>query len=707
MNSESDPSKGPNEDPIYEFEGTTGKIDPRIGLSPNRAKDEKLSIEDDNKDNVDSESIDSDEDSKNDQDFSLVYKENDNTEHVEKNNPVSEYPEYTEKSKAVESERIDHEVKDIKTKPEFVEKGLESDPGSEHESESGSEIKHLPNPEEVKNSMKEDKEESKTIQSHEYLQHGLQFVQPYVSNNSINIGYVRLNWMFDNSNLQDTRIEECKDCGALPSKLSKIEAGVWNCEFCGCSNKYKGTAPKEATTLEKYDKKSELGRQSNIILCIDISPSMNRTIPLGHDETRVVIYLQEGDTYVSYWGQLQKAVENLLRNIAVTSPKTIVGFVFFASKIIIVGDGTKKPTEIEDKGGLFSNAKELAAHIKDNLDGHMKVPIANSSSRLTEIIRRMQPSYEGQTALGPALMVSRELLKGSSKGSQILVVTDGGANHGVGSLHDTYRDKSRKNPNPYPARTEAVSDTKFYKNIAEELKKEGITVSIYTFGDDDCFLKDLSILTNETQGLMGRNEIPVDTPKLALPLHMKGIFNIIIKVIGNKKLIINPISDIPSEKINDHSLKQTKELILTNSISYFEFKPTEKLKPWEKVPIQVQLSFYNDNMKMRRTFTDYVIFATNPPERPFTEYDVLIKYGAKVLYYSLRMEREDHRKKVIIERLEKMIKLISNPRKGIRKRNRCVIKLQDKIKTIKSGNIDDTGVTRMEEEITQDCQIQY
>jgi hypothetical protein len=74
-------------------------------------------------------------------------------------------------------------------------------------------------------------------------------------------------------------------------------------------------------------------------------------------------YLMKGKDYVSYWSKVQRSICNLINNIAIDFPNTIVGLIFFSSNLLIYGDTTKKFIDVDGtstKGQkLFKSKKKL------------------------------------------------------------------------------------------------------------------------------------------------------------------------------------------------------------------------------------------------------------------------------------------------------------------------------------------------------------
>ena len=112
---------------------------------------------------------------------------------------------------------------------------------------------------------------------------------------------------------------------------------------------------------------------------------------------------------------------------------------------------------------------------------------------------------------------------------------------------------------------------------------------------------------------------------------------------------------------------------------------------------------------MRRTFTDYVMVKPRYEIVPFSEYDVLIKYGAKIVPHALNLmnQKKYDKKNEIVKRLENMIDFIKSFKKPSKKRDECVIRLKEKIRYITDGNSSDERITRVVEEATSDCPKYY
>lgn len=571
-----------------------------------------------------------------------------------------------------------------------------------------------------KKKVSEEKEESKEAKSaarldsarkgeHKYTQHMLQFFKPYftgkqIKNESsadINVGYVRLSWLLDISNPVKHTLPACKHCAALLNASSHVDAAgkLWVCEFCGTGNECAEQVPKFGSTLESLSREKAAENEMKIVLCIDISPSMNATIVVGYekdgDKVKNVRYLTKGTrqkSYVSYWMKVQSAACNLLNNITVDFPSAVVGLVFFSSNLLIYGDTTHEPVDIRDKnvGGraLFMCREKLAEVIRRETKKFMKRPISETRKDLKRIIRSMQPD-EGQTALGPTLLAANILLEGYSRGSHVVVLTDGGSNYGFGYLQD--------------GKDENDVDAQFYKDIARDFKRRGVIVSIYTFGSSPCSLSDLAVLSRETQGMMGRHEVPVRTPVVTLPAYVQDISRISILVVANQALHVSSTSDLSSEPAPPYKILNKREVTLLSSIFFFEYKlaPGAHKKPPQSFPIQIQITYRKSNEVLRRTATDYVVMTSAPSKGELDEFDVLIKYGAKNATYALGGATIQE-SNAIVNVLKNIVEMLKTSKRKNAKSKNCIDKILKQVDAILNKRKDDTKISNMIEEVTAD-----
>jgi Mg-chelatase subunit ChlD len=94
---------------------------------------------------------------------------------------------------------------------------------------------------------------------------------------------------------------------------------------------------------------------------------------------------------------------------------------------LVLGDG--KAENVSLVGDRLNNPVDIANALKDF---KLASPIAESYELLLTQLNKTEA--KGQTALGPALTAAIEVASRGSKGSVVVLCTDGLANIGVGAL---------------------------------------------------------------------------------------------------------------------------------------------------------------------------------------------------------------------------------------------------------------------------------
>jgi hypothetical protein len=95
-------------------------------------------------------------------------------------------------------------------------------------------------------------------------------------------------------------------------------------------------------------------------------------------------------------------------------------------------------------------------------------------------LRRLEAN--GSTALGPALLLSIQIAA-AKQSSQVILCTDGLANHGFGNLEENLK-----------------SATMFYDELSEMAMQKGVSVSIITLKGTGCKLSVIGKLPEYTNG---------------------------------------------------------------------------------------------------------------------------------------------------------------------------------------------------------------
>ena len=199
---------------------------------------------------------------------------------------------------------------------------------------------------------------------------------------------------------------------------------------------------------------------STIVFCIDVSGSMNTTseiagkvdLKFGLSQEQMDMlkqFMEPGDeaqfnylpgahnqnkTFVSRMQCVLSAIESQIKEIKKADPMKKVGFILFNNEVLVLGDG--KAENVSLVGDRLNNTADILNALKNF---HLTSPIAESFEILFNRLNKTEA--KGQTALGPALTAAIEVASKGSKGSTVILCTDGLANIGVGSLESSDESK--------------------------------------------------------------------------------------------------------------------------------------------------------------------------------------------------------------------------------------------------------------------------
>eukprot|EP01102_Stenamoeba_stenopodia_P022791 TRINITY_DN962_c0_g1_i1.p1 TRINITY_DN962_c0_g1~~TRINITY_DN962_c0_g1_i1.p1 ORF type:complete len:878 (-),score=250.65 TRINITY_DN962_c0_g1_i1:198-2831(-) len=393
------------------------------------------------------------------------------------------------------------------------------------------------------------------------------------------------------------------------SSSSQEPRQYWHCEFCGFYNEF-DLAPEEVPQTDTVDyviapaTVSESADDSNIIFCIDISGSMCVTTEIiGRVDLKGQKQLdadlrnhaaRHGDqylpgqnrnvTYVSRLQCVQAAVEHQIELIAKEHPKKKVGLVTFNNDVTLIGDGTQEPLIVT--GDKLYNFQDLKA-----LGEQYNVARSVEESKKALLSKLWELQECGTTALGPALLLGIAIA-GAKPASKVILCTDGVANVGLGSLEG------------------AVTDyTPYYTELAEQAKLKGVTVSVISLIGTDCALENLSIVTEQTSGLIERVDPLQLTTNfnsiLATPILATGAMASVVLHRGLR--FRNMVDD---EDDRHHLVKDIGNVTADTECTFsygFQPKSVFDLSGVDKIPFQVQLVYQKLNgMKCLRVVTTKV-----------------------------------------------------------------------------------------------------
>jgi RNase P subunit RPR2 len=450
---------------------------------------------------------------------------------------------------------------------------------------------------------------------------------------------------------------KCKTCEAVMSKYSKanIETSddktVWTCEFCFEENdlskmlKNLDEIPNHDDVtflLEPAAAKTDEPKTSNaknassddsyFTFCIDVSGSMDERIAIKNKDS-----LEYEQTAMSrLQGVKVAAVENLSK-LKEEDENKRVSLVTFSNTVRFYGDGTEMRNnepllKIGDRGGYraFAGRRSIAENQEDSVDilankeklialaknqqGNLK-SIKETYANLEQRVKSLKT--EGSTALGPALVFS---IGFSCKklGSQVILCTDGCANIGMGSVENGDQDEAEK----------------FYEDLADYAKNNGVTVNVISMEGTDCKLALLGKVADTSNGTLSivnpmnlseqfksiiENRIVATSVKAKLIVNHKYLY-IRDDQLEEKESEILEKGDEAKESLNEArksvSIKDIGNANLDTEIT-FEYgirklKGEEPKNAFKELAFQLQISYTTvEGAKATRVYTKVQEFTTD------------------------------------------------------------------------------------------------
>jgi hypothetical protein len=405
---------------------------------------------------------------------------------------------------------------------------------------------------------------------------------------------------------------------SLIEKIENSAKFLWLCEFCGEKNEIfieKEEIPTTDCIDYFYQSVNQIKGNYNyndeqtLIFCFDISGSMCVSSPVTgkhklkgnslEKNYKELMAFSDGSnqyfgsgnsnvTYVSRLQCLQAAIESNLTILLKSAPNRKVGFVTFNNEVIGYGDGTKGQVKINGNNlNEFDTIKEIAQNSQEIIS----VPLKDAHDYLLKQLYSLEET--GQTALGPAILFSINLIKGVSAGSRIILCTDGISNMGVGSMDGKFSAEE----------IQVLKD--FYLNLGLIAKEKGVIIDLLTFEDEQSNIEILMGMIDQTGGEIIRvkctdileqfsnlltNEIVATNVKIKVklhklmnfrnedPLYIKNDGSVLLKDIGNVTK--------ESELFVEYSFKKSDEIVKYEDIDI------ENLKP---VPFQSIIDYTNKN----------------------------------------------------------------------------------------------------------------
>ncbi|KAH3732923.1 Ras subfamily protein [Pelomyxa schiedti] len=234
-------------------------------------------------------------------------------------------------------------------------------------------------------------------------------------------------------------------CGAILTSASLLQrsgsyVSGWKCQFCNADNAVSLVSeqiPKSPSVDFILAPPPPVVADSLVVFVVDISGSMCVTteVPDLQAEWQKLRMgpkkIIEGETgnYVTRLQCVKAAVDSHFQRLQKGHPNKKVALITFNSEVTIYGDGTSAEVIISgDKLDNFEEIWEIGLH----LNPFELLPISRSREFLSKRVISLEE--DGSTALGPALVAALGICSQMKSQSEIIVMTDGLSNVGVGIL---------------------------------------------------------------------------------------------------------------------------------------------------------------------------------------------------------------------------------------------------------------------------------
>lgn len=247
-------------------------------------------------------------------------------------------------------------------------------------------------------------------------------------------------------------------------------AAEWTCAACTFLNPPEAPLCGVCETMKSEDPRSAHQQQEEEE---EAPPSSSHELPAS-------------TIYVSRLDSVRLAVDSHLARVAQTHPYHRVGVVVFNDTVAVIGDGTQPTLKI---GGDVLLDYDMLFNLGVRAAGTSKAGVAESRGRL--MARMQEIESQGQTALGPALLVAVAMCNNAPR-SQVMLCTDGLSNVGLGGLA----------PDATPLEMEYADG--FFTRVAETAASQGTTISVISIRGDECNLNSLGVLADMTGGSVAR-----------------------------------------------------------------------------------------------------------------------------------------------------------------------------------------------------------
>jgi Sec23/Sec24 zinc finger protein len=309
---------------------------------------------------------------------------------------------------------------------------------------------------------------------------------------------------------------------------------------------------------------------------------------------------------------VKHALEQNIFEIAADFPKSKFVLIPFSSDVMIYPNPSK--SEKIENGPIMFKIDKMRKAVEKIFDKNKMVDIEQSYKDWVKIVKNMTDL--SMTALGPALyagiqtIISSQSSKEAKDGGKVLLLTDGLANVGLGSIESDSSPDSKHRA--------------FYNQMAQICVENNIIVDIVAVrdnqGGNSVALDIIGQITNYTGGNM--LFITADQIEKAFgDMHKTNYIarNVVVRVFSPDNLILDEIQG--AEILQSLSEVKSGDPIRLGAFYpdrelYLKFKPNKKAKKaaksGEKIPIQIQMEYKDKNNHNKiRVFRQFVEVASD------------------------------------------------------------------------------------------------
>jgi len=407
----------------------------------------------------------------------------------------------------------------------------------------------------------------------------------------------------------------CDRCGAVLTDPAEVRRDpalglLFTCSYCGTVHPLKLTpghlSPVMDFVVPRQEESGAGDSADSLVACVDVSDSMLLSLDtIRALQTGVIPGVRELMTLSARnsLSAVKSSLLSTLRDILLLSPGTRFGLITFGSSVRIYHDPGREALHMEDDTILLSIE---AIRNEVAKEGIVLPPLGETAEGMQSLIAGLKTG--GATALGPALAAAIAILSSRPRG-RIILLTDGMANRGIGSLC---------HPGP-----EASRGKRLYGDLAREMAERGIVCDIVGIaGEVSMGLETLITLPLTTGG----DIFYASTDELDAALGTLGATdyfgrNARLRIITPSSVTIEDMSGAGAAAVSPGrvSLGQVAE----GREVYCRLAGGKETRSGEAIPVQFQLEWTDREGNRRVTVETVHLKAQERPEALPHDFDPL------------------------------------------------------------------------------------